>query len=260
MQIEIKLAQENDIPQITTLWEECFTTDKEYLYLVFTSLFYKSEVYTLLEGKVAVSSLFLIPIDYTNSHLDGKEVILHGKYLYGVCTAKKHQNKGYSKLLLKSVIERINRVNNKIIHNKNTTYKYHNSKNVIDFIITRPASPSLFNFYRNQGFCIDVPRGTININDILEASIDNSSVEIANKIYNRIISNHSNRFIWSKELLEYMHSIGEFEHESYPTLKTPNTKNVPSNYAIEEYALLMNIGKDVSNRDYSKAYFQYTME
>lgn len=256
MQIEIKLAQEKDIPQIITLWKECFTTDKEYLNHVFTSLFYKSEVYILLEEKVVVSSLFLIPIDYTNSHLDGKDIIIHGKYLYGVCTDKNHQNKGYSKLLTKSVIDSIKVANKEIIKNESTN-KYYNSKEIIDFIITRPASPSLFNFYRNQGFSTDVPRGTINVNDILEAYSDTASEEIANKIYTRIKRSFSNRFIWSKEILEYMHLIDEFELS--PTLETTTINN--SNYnIIIEYALLMNICNNVSNIDYSKAYFQFTME
>ncbi len=246
MQTLTRLAQEKDIPEIITLWKECFTNDKEYLNHVFTSLFYNSEVYILIADNITVASLFLIPIEHIN---EAKESLSsHGKYLYGVCTLKEHQNRGYSKLLFKAVLNIIEAAN-----------KNNNNKEQIDFIITRPASPSLFNFYKKQGFAINVPRGTINIDDILKRDNINSE-NIAIEIYNRIRWNHQNRFIWSKELLKYMYEIGEFSNTYSEDYSEVNGSIIESKNDNKEYALLMEIGNKKLCRDYEKAYFEYTME
>lgn len=246
MQPLIRLAQERDIPEIIALWRECFTNDKEYLNHVFTSLFYNSEVYILVNDNITIASLFLIPIEHIN---EAKGYLsTHGKYLYGVCTLKEYQNRGYSKLLFKAVLNIIEAAN-----------KNGNNKEQIDFIITRPASPSLFNFYKEQGFTINVPRGTINIDDIVERNNINTET-ISIEIYNRIKCNQQNRFIWSTELLKYMYEIGEFSNTYSENFSEISGSIIESKNDNKKYALLMEIGNKKQCREYEKAYFEYTME
>ena len=64
----IRLASRTDIPKIETIFKERFTSDKDYLNMVFTYLFPQSECYIYQEGDKISSTLFLIPIKYNTPH------------------------------------------------------------------------------------------------------------------------------------------------------------------------------------------------
>lgn len=133
----IRLAAEEDLRSVKELWRECFTTDSAYLDLVFGKL-YPLAVLFVFEGADGIlSSAFLIPVRYKN---ENENESIGGYYLYGVCTQKTARGKG----LAKSVIEYA------------TDYA---EKAGGGFVLTRPATGTLFGYYRELGFHVAIKRG-----------------------------------------------------------------------------------------------------
>ena len=131
----IRLAAEEDLHFVKELWRECFTTDSAYLHLIFGKL-YPLAVLFVFEGADGIlSSAFLIPVRYKNENES-----IGGYYLYGVCTKKTARGKG----LAKSVIEYA------------TEYA---EKAGGGFVLTRPATGPLFDYYRGLGFHVAIKRG-----------------------------------------------------------------------------------------------------
>lgn len=144
----IRKSKEEDIPYIKAIWKEVFTQDEEYLNFVFSNLFPIADSFVYCQKKRPISSLFILPLscniyNYSNSSVflinnRGIPRKVKGGYLYGVCTAKKHQGCGFSTALINYIIS------------------YYSGK--LDFIITHPAEKSLFEFYYKRGFNIQIPK------------------------------------------------------------------------------------------------------
>lgn len=118
--------------QACILWKECFGDDDEFIhryldYAFSNNLFYFSE-----NNKKLVSFLSLIPVKLFS---DNRE--LKGYYLYGVATSPEFRGEGAGKRLLEKTLNSLS----------------------FDFIVTIPASDSLFKYYRNQGFTHLIKRG-----------------------------------------------------------------------------------------------------
>lgn len=236
----IQKATTKDIPAIKSIWQECFTTDESYLHNVFTYLLPLSQVYICRNNiptdcsKTCVcpatstscpilSTLFLIPITYKSATKE----ILHGQYLYGVATTAEARGQ---------------KLSIKMVENLSAMLKLHGE----DFIITRPAEEKLFDFYRAQGFVMEISRRDFSLPPALvkalsHANPNNTLFPEASLLFNYIARTYPTRFEWSPALLNYMIRIGEFNrffapdsiytassHVAFALVKTLNA-NGPAN-------------------------------
>ncbi len=228
-------ATEKDIKQLIALWKECFTTDTNYLTNVFTKLFPNCDIYVYSINGEILSSLFLINIKHIYIGKDGNNIIRDGKYLYGVCTKSTARGKGYSRQLLEEAIQ------------------FSVDSNEIDFLITRPATPSLVEFYRAQKFISHVPRGTIAIPYHLQGFIDERV--FAEQLYNLIKDLYKNRFEWNTDMLEYMFTLGEF-HQFFSD-QTQEDKEKSN----EIFALVRELKDNILDENiYLNSFFNFPME
>ncbi len=133
--MEIRRASaEKDFLDIRHIWEERFTTDRNYLDTMFKYIFplCRSYIY-VTEGK-AVSVISLMPMNYVN-----ESAPLKGYYMFGVATLKEYEGKKLAAGL--------------ILHASGllTIEGY-------DFIFERPANQSLNKYYFNLGFTVCLPK------------------------------------------------------------------------------------------------------
>lgn len=131
----IRLAAEEDLHSVKELWRECFTTDSAYLDLIFGKL-YPLAILFVFEGADGIlSSAFLIPIRYKTENES-----IGGYYLYGVCTKKTARGKGLAKNVIEYATEYAEKAGG-------------------GFVLTRPATGTLFGYYRELGFHVAIKRG-----------------------------------------------------------------------------------------------------
>lgn len=117
---QIRLKQD-----IKRLWKVCFGDDDEFIHRFIDYSFANAYIHYAEEDGMVVAFLNLIPLTCT----DGDQCC-HGYYLYGVATDPDYRGKGISRMLLRDTLAKLN----------------------YDFVVTIPASESLFDFYRMQGF------------------------------------------------------------------------------------------------------------
>ncbi|HIZ88157.1 MAG TPA: GNAT family N-acetyltransferase [Candidatus Coprenecus pullistercoris] len=120
-------ATDNDITELRALWRKCFDADRSFLNLFFNKGYGLTRTYIIEAGQSIVSALSVFPVKF-NGH--------NGGYVYGVCTHPEHRGHGYAVTLLRYAED--------LLLDKE-----------LDFMILRPASPTLFDYYRKQGY--DMP-------------------------------------------------------------------------------------------------------
>lgn len=125
-----------DYKEIIEVWRAVFTNDSTYLSLVLKDLLPFCKNYVIRQSGEVVSAAAAIPLDLKWPD-KGKTKTVSGYYLYGVATLEKARGKGLSRSIVKRIIEESRKEGKK-------------------FIITRPAEPSLFNFYKSQGFSLEL--------------------------------------------------------------------------------------------------------
>lgn len=132
----IRPAVSGDIPALTVLWKTCFTDDPAYLGLVFGPLFSLAPPFVLEteEGEI-LSSAFLLPLRYRNPGGSTS-----GYYLYGVCTRPDARGRGLARQIVLHLIR-------------------HAEAQRAGFLLTRPAEPALFDYYRALGFGTPIRNG-----------------------------------------------------------------------------------------------------
>lgn len=216
----IRLASRTDIPKIETIFKERFTSDKDYLNMVFTYLFPLSECYIYQEEDKVSSTLFLIPIKYNTPHNT-----YNGYYLYGVATLKEAEGKGLAQKLLQYAAMEA-------------------TKKDKDFIICRPAEQSLVGYYSKLNYNIHLSKVPFKISGIVNMYLP--TPQIAIQFLKGDISKYPYHFSWSDEILEYMFNIGEIEshqktqdlkEECYILLNTLN-KNIESDISLRDSLFL----------------------
>ncbi|MGL4331617.1 MAG: GNAT family N-acetyltransferase [Bacteroidales bacterium] len=176
--------------QAYRLWKECFGDDDDFIhryldYAFVNNLFFYSE-----KNKSLVSFLSLIPVKLFS---DNKE--LQGYYLYGVATSPEFRGEGAGKRLLEKALHSLS----------------------FDFIVTIPASDSLFKYYRNQGFTYFLKRGVRaclfpEMNEIQspveEIFPDDPQILFAKEG----MKNNRNGFRWG--YAHYLYLFGEYERDN----------------------------------------------
>lgn len=119
-----RTATIEDEQSLRKLWEKCFSADKAFLDLYFGKGIKLCRTFVLDEDSTIVSALSVFPIKYAR---------YNGGYVYGVCTHPAHRGHKYAETLLAAV--------------ENVLFK-----GEADFLILRPASPTLFGYYMRQGY------------------------------------------------------------------------------------------------------------
>lgn len=127
----ITKAVKNMLPQLITLWEECFGDPEEYSSFFFTNNLKGIEtfdnLYVYMKDGQPVSMLTVL-----EAELFYQGQIINFWYIYGVATAKEHRSKGYAGELLHYVLD---------VAQEN---------NAVAGLV--PAQESLFGYYEKFGF------------------------------------------------------------------------------------------------------------
>ena len=115
----------DNIPALRKLWKQCFEADDAFLDLFFGKGFQLCSTYVLEKDGVIASALSVFPVEYKGHR---------GGYIYGVCTDPKQRGHHYAVTLLQEVEE------------------YFSRNCIAEFMLLRPASGTLFNYYKKQGY------------------------------------------------------------------------------------------------------------
>lgn len=116
-QTMIKLTDDRE--QIISLWSAVFGDSREDIEFFLDECKNNSCLGLFVDGALA-SMLFLVDCKYSE---------YNGQYVYAVCTAEEHRNKGYSSSLISEA-----------------------KKQMSDFLWLIPANDGLFEFYSKHGF------------------------------------------------------------------------------------------------------------
>ncbi|MBR5459942.1 MAG: GNAT family N-acetyltransferase [Clostridia bacterium] len=121
-------GSKNRIPDMKGLWLETFPEDTEFVDVFFEKFYKPSKTLLRYDGDSLVSMLYFMDVK-----LKYRRRIYKGAYLYGVATALTERHAGHFSALHEELVEYL----------KSRKYK---------FIVTIPATDSLFSFYRRYGY------------------------------------------------------------------------------------------------------------
>lgn len=182
------VANNADITGLKKLWSECFTDDLLYLDRFFINAFPLTKTYIVTDGESSeiVASLSVFHIEYLSTNNSP----IPGGYLYGVCTSPLHRGKNLSSLLLDYAKKDL-------------------QDDGLYFLITRPASRSLFELYKKQGFASSLYLQSITfpISDLSPSPIftERLSSEELNILRESHLSLKNTPFIrWDNDSLKYI--------------------------------------------------------
>ncbi len=183
-------ANSNDIGGLFEIWTACFTDDIPYIENYFKYCFpYTKTLVAITDSGEIASSITLIP---ASAQIDKK--IIEGYYLYAVGTKPEHR--GFS--LSSSLIN----IAKQICLKEN-----------LSFLITKPASDSLYDLYERYGFiCTLYEEQIIETFDSYENQPERDTLQPAPlhtspltlEYFEESRSVSSNRFLWSREILNYI--------------------------------------------------------
>lgn len=180
--------------QAFNLWKDCFGDDDAFIHRYLDYAIANSYFYFSVKNKELVSFLSLIPV---SMETDKRQ--LNGFYLYGVATSPEYRGRGEGKQLLSEILSRL---------------KY-------DFVVTIPASESLFKYYRNQGFIHMLRRGIVQLSD----QMSGDCTDIPEQIFpdepqvlfaKEAVLNICNRLRWSYN--HYLYLFTEYERDNTSVL------------------------------------------
>lgn len=178
-------ANSDDISGLFEIWTTCFTDDYPYIenYFKYCFPYTKTLVATTDSGEIA-SSLTLIP---TLAQIE--KTTIKGYYLYAVGTKPEHR--GFS--LSSSLID----LAKQICRNEN-----------LSFLITKPATDSLYDLYKRYGFSQTLYEEqhieTIDFSDGQSDRAQLHTFPLTLDYFEESRNITSNRFLWSREILNYI--------------------------------------------------------
>ncbi len=153
--------------QIKEIWRSCFTPDETYINNFIKYCLPYTNSYGIKDNNsnLIVSCASLLPSQIS---INNKQII--GGYLYGVATLKEHRGKALSKQITDHIFTKTSD---------------------IDYILVKPASESLYNLYKKNGF-----------NNTLQR--EESHLFVNKSGLNHLTSNTSTRYISSlSERIDY---------------------------------------------------------
>ena len=120
----IAIATPKDKKEFSQLWQKCFNCDEEFFELFYNKCYPHSRTYFVIEDSRIVSCASILKSKFIS------DTPSNGGYLYGVCTHEEYRGRGFAKAVIEFAMEE-------------------SLKWGLDYIVTRPASKELFQFYRN---------------------------------------------------------------------------------------------------------------
>ena len=198
-------ADIEDLAGIRSIWEEQFTTESEYLDIMFGEIMPHCTSYVCKEGTRIISALSLMPMHFID---DTTCTRLNGWYMFGVATLKEYWGKRIAAKSIEyasSIIE----------------------KDGYSFIFERPASQTLNEYYSKLGFSKQLEYIPYHFkasesygstgNIITESGIK----DLAKTVLEEIRNNHCKRFEWKNlSILQSLIKIGELEFHNTTYCKT----------------------------------------
>ena len=193
------IATEKDFEGIKEIWEEHFTTDQEYLSIIFGEIIPRCTNYVYKVGEKVVSILSLMPMKFIDS---SNNKPLNGWYMFGVATHKEYWGKRLAAETIKTASEEL----------EEKGYK---------FIFERPANQSLNQYYLNLGFSKQLGYIPYQFKGLEHGSTRNIESK-ANQIVGEISNSFTKRFEWENlEILKGLIKLGEVEFNNTIYAKTP---------------------------------------
>lgn len=133
------------LPQMKTLWYECFSDKEDYVNQYFAHFGTENGLLLFAEDRLCAMVQW-IPVQYIQS--DGEEQC--GAYLYAVCTASGFRNRGCCRLLLAEA--------ERLLKAEGT-----------DFAFLRPGSAVLAEMYRKFGYAMTLTNSEDNVSAQIQA-------------------------------------------------------------------------------------------
>lgn len=124
----MRQANKKDKESLLNIWSQCFGADMRYQNILTAMDYPLKDTYVHEQNGQVVSSLTLLPVEWTNGSESRK-----GTYIYGVATLPQYRGKGYSTQLMKQALALLKEQGS-------------------DFAVLYPAEESLQEFYGKQGF------------------------------------------------------------------------------------------------------------
>ena len=196
----IVIATVPDYKGIRTIWEERFTTESEYLEVMFTRIMplCTSYIYKNEDGEILAVASFM-PMKFIDST---QNTVLHGWYMFGVATLEKAEGKRLAAQTISYAIDDI------------STKNY-------QFVFERPANQQLNNYYLKLGFSKAIKKIPFTFNTGKDrCSSGNKTENTFHKpspecIVEQISDFFYRKFIWEKpEILQSLIELGELEAHS----------------------------------------------
>lgn len=172
-----RTTEHDDTPKLKHIWETCFGPDTDFMNLFFSHFREISTPYILERDGSVVSALYVIPVNFSGHR---------GGYIYGVGTHPEHRGHRYAIDL--------------ISHTEKVYLKTHS-----DFLILRPASPTLFGYYRKIGYITDISRAekTVTLPSLFCKTHNLRVLSPERLIHHRSRNISENSFIWNENLSRY---------------------------------------------------------
>lgn len=228
-------ADIEDLAGIRAIWEEQFTTDSEYLSIMFGEIMPECTSYVCREDSKIISALSLMPMLFTDDSTGAK---LSGWYMFGVATLKEH----WGKRAAAQIIERASR---------------EAAKDGYSFIFERPANQNLNKYYSDLGFTKQLQfiphtfKTTPTDSSTRNINRHTSIKEAAKSILQEIRQTHSKRFEWKNlSILQSLIKLGELEFHNTTYCKTP-----PEGVFISIKAM-----NAIPEETFNKSFFCFPME
>lgn len=242
----IRIAREDDFKGIRNIWEERFTTDKNYLDTLFSHIMPYCRSYVFCENGKILSAISLMPMLFVNSELGERSSgntysrkKIKGWYMFGVATLLHAEGRKLAQSIIREATQEL-------------------ETEGFGFIFERPANQSLNRYYLNLGFSISIQKypfqfNNIKYGEILAAQSGGAALaEISSKVKAAIGENFTKRFIWSNHhILEGLIKLGELR-DHILTYK----ENPPEN----ETYIAVNPLKTRNPEQYKETFFCFPME
>lgn len=194
--MQISIASSKDIDSLYNIWKVCFSADMLFMKLFINECFPLTRTYIYKDGDTIVSSISIIPLNLI------EDTKIKGAYLYGLCTLPQYRGKHLSINLLQHAEEDCR-------------------KRGYGFLIARPASPSLFAFYRKIGYSQPIYRQVVELPlPIFADGVSFSELTSTRLKDLRFRYLGSNYYEWDDSMLQYILSFLKLENGSAVELES----------------------------------------
>lgn len=227
----ISIAIKEDFKGIRDIWEEQFTTECDYLEIMFNQIMPLCTSYIYTEGRDILSVASFMPMKFIDT---SRNIERAGWYMFGVATLKRAQGRKLAA---------------SIISNALSEFK---SKNYC-FVFERPANQSLNEYYLKLGFTTSIQRLPHLFSSMNTHCSTKNNTEIfpPQTILKEIRRGFPKRFEWENvDLLKGLVSLGEVQYHN----------NSSINSTKEKTYIAVNPLNEISPEEFHDTFFCFPME